>query len=225
MTTPQPFVFEPSGEAKRYAPATGRNRDAIIAVLRDILPATGTVLEIASGTGEHIVAFAAAFPSITWQPSDPDLAARASIAAWSAEGGFPNILPSLMIDASGDGWPIAAADGLLCINMIHISPWSATKGLLANAAACLAPGAPLYLYGPYIRDGVETAPGNLAFDASLRARNADWGLRSVASVSQEAAKHGLDFHHLVEMPADNLSLIYGRSVDNEWIGKQSLSVK
>jgi hypothetical protein len=208
MTEPQPFVFEDSGEAKRYAPATERNRDAIIAVLRDVLPAKGIILEIASGTGEHIVAFAQAFPALMWQPSDPDPAAIASVAAWSAEAGAPNLLAPITLDASAPEWPIAKVDAILCINMIHISPWGATQGLMAGAAARLAPGAPLYLYGPFIRDGIETAPGNIAFDASLRERNPNWGLRSVSEVSAEAARGGLTLRSLVEMPANNLSLVF-----------------
>jgi Protein of unknown function (DUF938) len=208
MTEPQPFVFEDSGEAKRSAPATERNRDAIIAVLRDVLPAKGIILEIASGTGEHIVAFAQAFPALMWQPSDPDPAAIASVAAWSAEAGAPNLLAPITLDASAPEWPIAKVDAILCINMIHISPWAATQGLMAGAAARLAPGAPLYLYGPFIRDGIETAPGNIAFDASLRERNPNWGLRSVSEVSVEAARRGLTLCSLVEMPANNLSMVF-----------------
>ncbi|MFM9851853.1 MAG: DUF938 domain-containing protein [Sphingomonadaceae bacterium] len=208
MTAPQPFVFAPTGEAKRFAPATERNREAIIAVLHDVLPEAGRVLEIASGTGEHVVAFARAFPALTWQPSDPDTAAIASIAAWSAEAGSANLLTPLTLDASAPEWPVASVNAVLCINMSHISPWTATQGLMAGAAARLAPGAPLYLYGPFLRDGVETAPGNVAFDASLRERNAEWGLRSVEAVCAEAAAHGFGFERLVEMPANNLSLVF-----------------
>ena len=179
-----PWMPSDGGEGdKRHAPATLRNRDAIAAVLGDWLPASGTVLEVASGSGEHAVHFAAAFPKLDWQPSDPDPSALASIAAWSAEAGLPNIAAPLHLDASAPDWPLGHADALLCINMVHISPWAATLGLFAGAARLLGPGAPLILYGPYLEADVATADSNLAFDESLRSRNPDWGLsiRGVAS--------------------------------------------
>ena len=140
---PAPFVFEPTGEAKRFAPATERNRDAIISVLRGVLPDSGTVLEVASGTGEHIVQFASAFGGLEWQPSDYDAAGLASIAAWFAESGLSNILPPVQIDASAADWPVVQADAILCINMAHIAAWAATEGLFAGAARILPTGAPL----------------------------------------------------------------------------------
>jgi hypothetical protein len=210
VTSPQPFVFDEAEGAKRFAPATKRNREAIAGVLADILPAAGTVLEIASGTGEHLVHFAARFPGLLWQPSDYDDAGLASIAVWSAEARLPNILPPARIDASADEWPVTSADAILCINMIHISPWEATIGLLSGAAKRLSHGAPLYLYGPYRRAGIATAPSNEAFDVSLKSRDPAWGLRQVEEVMAAANEAGLTFDQLIEMPANNLSLIFRR---------------
>jgi SAM-dependent methyltransferase len=192
----------------RHAPATARNREPILAVLRNILPPSGLILEIASGTGEHVRFFAENLPHLDWQPGDPDPDALASIAAWSE--GVPNIRPPLQLDASALDWPIARADASLCINMVHISPWAATEGLFAGAARLLPPGAPLYLYGPYRRDGVPTEPSNEAFDQSLKARNPEWGLRRVEDVIALATRTGLGFERLVEMPANNLSVIFRR---------------
>ena len=172
MASSLPWMPSDGGsDDKRHAPATLRNRDAIAAVLAKWLPATGTVLEVASGSGEHIVHFAATFPALHWQPSDPDPAGLVSIAAWCADAGLANIAPPLALDASADDWRIDRADAVLCINMVHISPWAATLGLLGGAARLLAPGAPLILYGPYIEPDVPTVDSNLAFDASLRTRD------------------------------------------------------
>lgn len=210
--TPRPWTPSDGGEGdKRHAPATLRNRDAIAAVLGDWLPASGTVLEVASGSGEHAVHFAAAFPKLGWQPSDPDPAALVSIGAWSAEAGLPNIAAPLHLDASAPDWPLGHADALLCINMVHISPWAATLGLFAGAARLLGPGAPLILYGPYIEAAVATADSNLAFDASLRSRNPAWGLREVEAVVDAAARHGFRFAERRAMPANNLMLLFRRS--------------
>jgi hypothetical protein len=209
--SPKPFVFEPTGEAKRYAPATERNRGAITDVLRETLPQQGTVLEIASGTGEHIVHFAACFPYLTWQPSDYDAAGLASIAAWSAEAALPNISPPVQIDASAPVWPIAKADAILCINMVHISPWSATEGLMAGAGRLLPRGAMLYLYGPYREQEVPTAPSNEDFDRSLKSRNPDWGLRSVEDVTALASEHSLLLDARISMQANNLSLVFRKT--------------
>ena len=196
---------------KRHAPATLRNRDAIAAVLADWLPATGTVLEVASGSGEHIVHFAATFPALDWQPSDPDPAGLVSIAAWSAEAGLANIAPPLALDAAADDWPIDRADAILCINMVHISPWAATLGLLAGAARLLPGGAPLILYGPYVEPDVPTADSNMAFDASLRARDPAWGLRHIDDVKVAGAAAGLTFAERRAMPANNLMLLFRRT--------------
>jgi len=209
MTGPAPWsAADGGGEAKRHAPATLRNRDAIVSVLREILPETGLVLEVASGSGEHVVHFAHAFPALDWQPSDPEPAALASIDAWRAEAAMANLRPPVVLDAAAGDWPIERADAMLCINMVHISPWAATEGLVARAGQLLPSGAPLYLYGPYIRTDVPTAESNLAFDASLRARNPDWGLRALDEVVVLATRHGLTFERLVEMPANNLSLVF-----------------
>ncbi|HWW58008.1 MAG TPA: DUF938 domain-containing protein, partial [Sphingopyxis sp.] len=201
------------GEAadKRHAPATLRNREAIAAVLADWLPASGTVLEVASGSGEHAVHFAAAFPGLDWQPSDPDPAGLTSIAAWRTEAGLANIAPPLAIDAAAAEWSVDRADAILCINMIHISPWEATLGLFAGAARLLAKGSPLVLYGPYIEADVPTAASNLAFDASLRSRDPAWGLRDTDAVKAAAADAGLAFVERRAMPANNLMLLFRRT--------------
>jgi len=209
MASSPPWMPEDGGsDDKRHAPATLRNREVIAAVLADWLPAAGTVLEVASGSGEHVVHFAAAFPALHWQPSDPDPAGLVSIAAWSADAGLANIAAPLALDAAAVDWPIDHADAILCINMVHISPWSATLGLLAGAARLLAPGAPLILYGPYIEPDVPTAEGNLAFDASLRARDPMWGLRYLDAVKAAAAASGLTFTERRAVPANNLMLLF-----------------
>lgn len=210
--TPQPWLAGKAGpEAKRHAPATLRNRDAIAAVLHDVLPTQGLVLELASGSGEHVVHFARLFPALRWQPSDPDLDALASIAAWAAESGLSNILPPIAVDVEADVWGVAHADALLCINMVHISPWSATIGLMRGAARLLPSGGMLYLYGPYMRADVDTASSNIAFDQALRARDSAWGLRNVDDVKKVAAQNGLLFDRMLEMPANNISLVFRKS--------------
>jgi hypothetical protein len=193
------------------APAVARNRDTILAVLREVLPAAGTVLEIASGTGEHAVHFAAALPHLAWQPSDPDAEARGSIAAHAAQAALANLLPPLELDASAPLWPITRADALVSINMIHISPWRAAQGLMAGAARLLSAGAPLYLYGPYRQHGLHTAPSNAAFDESLRARDPEWGVRDLDEVVALAAAHGFALQRTVPMPANNLSVVFHRN--------------
>jgi hypothetical protein len=193
---------------KSHAPATARNRDPILAVLREVLPASGLVLEVASGTGEHVRHFAEALPDLEWQPSDPDPDARASIAAWCED--LLNVRPPLALDATGR-WPVDRVNAILCINMVHISPWSATEGLFSEAARLLPSGAPMYLYGPYRRADVPTAPSNEAFDESLKARNAAWGLRQLDDVTALAGRNGMAFERLVEMPANNLSLVFRRT--------------
>jgi cyclopropane fatty-acyl-phospholipid synthase-like methyltransferase len=210
VTKSEPFVVDATGEAKRLAPATLRNRDAIAKVLESILPARGTVLEIASGTGEHLVHFAARFPHLNWQPSDYDETGLASVAAWSAEADLPNILPPIQIDAAAPDWPIAHVDSILCINMVHISPWAAAQGLFSGAVRLLPSGGALFLYGPYRRAGLPTATSNEEFDASLKAHNPCWGLRQVEDVVESAKAAGLAFDQLFEMPANNLSLVFRR---------------
>jgi len=213
MKQDAPAPWTPQGDGpdpRRHAPATLRNRDAIAAVLRDELPDVGLVLEVASGSGEHVVHFAVTFPALDWQPSDPDPAALASIAALRGDANLPNLRAPLLIDAASADWPIDAADAILCINMVHISPWSATLGLLASGAQLLAPDAPLILYGPYVEDDVPTAPSNLAFDQSLKDRNPQWGLRTLTDVDRAAADVGLERTRRVAMPANNLMLVYRR---------------
>lgn len=199
-------------DARRYAPAAARNREPILAALRGRLPAAGLLLEVASGSGEHAVHLAAAFPALAIQPSDPDPDARASIAAWAAETGLANIRPPLALDAAAAaGWPLAHADAVLCINMIHIAPWAAAEGLLRGAARILQPGAPLVLYGPFRRGGAHTAPSNEAFDASLRAQDPRWGVRDLEEVAELAATQGFGAPEVVPMPANNLTVVFLRA--------------
>jgi len=194
---------------KRVAPAAARNRDAIADVLARWLPASGCVLEVASGTGEHVVHFARRFASLIWQASDADSGARDSIAAWIEEALLPNLLPPLCLDALAADWPLAHADAVLCINMVHISPWEATLGLIAGAAQVLPTGGPLILYGPYRQAGLVTAASNEDFDASLKARDGAWGLRSVEDVAV-AARNGFSLDDIAPMPANNLMLLFRR---------------
>lgn len=195
---------------KRHAPAAERNRDPIAAVLREVLPTRGLVLEVASGTGQHAAYFARLFPGLEWQPSDPDPDALTSIEAWIADAGPANLREPIELDAAGT-WPVDYADAVLCINMVHVSPWTATLGLLAGAARLLPPGAPLILYGPYRRSGVETAESNEAFDRSLKARNPNWGLRDLGQVTAAAEAVGLVLEPVVEMPANNLSIVFRKT--------------
>jgi hypothetical protein len=195
-------------DARREAPAVARNRDPILAVLRGVLPARGLVMEVASGTGEHCAHFAAGLPELTFQPTEPEPEGRASVDAWCT--GLANVRAALALDAASDAWPVDRADAVLCINMAHIAPWQATLGLLRGAARVLGAGAPLVLYGPWIRPGVVTAPSNLDFDASLRERNPDWGLRRLDDL---VAAAGADFAapEVVEMPANNVTLVLRRA--------------
>jgi hypothetical protein len=198
-----------AGGARRSAPAALRNREPIAAVLRDWLPATGLVLEIASGSGEHAVHFARAFPQFEWQPSDLDPDALTSIGAWRCEADLANLRAPVLLDAASEEWPIHQADAVLSLNMVHISPWPAALGLIAGAARLLAPGAPLILYGPWLEEGVEPAPSNLAFDADLRRRDPAWGLRTVETFA-EAAAEGFSLAERRAMPANNLMLHFER---------------
>ncbi len=197
-------------DQRHHAPATLRNRDPILDVLRGVLPTTGLVLEIASGSGEHVLHFAQNLPGLTFQPSDPSPAALASISAWMASVDLPNIRAPMALDAATWPWPVTAADAFVCINMIHISPWASTEGLMRGAAALLQPGAPLYLYGPYRRAGVATASSNEAFDLDLKARNPAWGLRDLAEVAALAGREGFSGPEVTEMPSNNLSVVFRR---------------
>ena len=192
---------------RQYAPATLRNRDSILDVLRNVLPMSGLVLEIASGSGEHVVHFAKSFPSLVFQPSDTEPEALQSVAAWVKATGVTNVRAPVFLDAS-QPWPIASADGIICINMIHISPWHATLGLIKSAAAILPPAAPLYFYGPHKREGVATALSNQAFDRSLRDSNPTWGLRDIEAVAAVANSVGFSTPVVTEMPANNLSVVF-----------------
>jgi SAM-dependent methyltransferase len=196
---------------KQHAPAAERNCAPIAAVLREVLPESGLVLEVASGTGQHAARLASLFPELIWQPSDPDADALASIAAWRDEVAAPNLLPPIRLDAEGRPWPVERADAILCVNMVHISPWAATLGLLDGAAGLLPAGGPLIFYGPYRRSGIVTAASNEAFDLSLKSRNPEWGLRDLEEVSVAAGARGLGFERLFEMPANNLTLVYRRT--------------
>jgi hypothetical protein len=196
---------------KRYAPATARNRGPILDVLRAVLPQRGTVLEVASGSGEHAVCLARALPELVWQPSDPDPAARASIAAWSAEAGLANLRAPLTLDVRRDGLAMPDLVAIVAVNMVHIAPWQATEGLLAGAGGALPTGGLLYLYGPYFRAGHPTVASNAAFDAELRAQDPSWGLRSLEAVTAAAVAVGLHLDRVVEMPANNLSVVYRRT--------------
>lgn len=196
---------------KRHAPATERNRDPILAVLREELPARGLVLEIASGTGEHAVFFAARFPALVWQPSDASSSALESIAAWREESGLTNLRSPRRLDVTASPWPIDHADAVFCANMLHIAPWTACEGLMAGASSVLPPGGPLVVYGPFLREGVPTAESNLAFDADLRARNPEWGVRSLDRVSAVARQNGLGLERVVELPSNNVAAVWRRS--------------
>lgn len=196
---------------KRIAAAADRNKPFIAQVLSTVLPPSGLVLEVASGTGQHAVFFAEQFPHLTFQPTDYDAEARASIAAWVEEAARPNLRPPLALDATLPAtWPITAADAVLCVNMIHIAPWSAGLGLLDGAARVLPPGGPLILYGPFHVDHRPTAPSNADFDASLRARDPAWGVRDLGDVAEAAKARGLELAQVVDMPANNKTVIFRR---------------
>ncbi|KZY92319.1 SAM-dependent methyltransferase [Erythrobacter sp. HI0077] len=199
-----------AGQLKRHAPATARNSQPLAEVLARELPASGTVLEIASGSGEHAVFMARRFPALDWQPSDRDAEALASVDAWAAEARLANLRPAIALDAAAPDWPNVSADALLCVNMVHISPWDAAVGLFAGAGRVLGSGAPLVLYGPFVEPDVETAASNHAFDQSLRQRDPAWGLRSTADLDRLAAGHGMTRTARCAMPANNLVLVYRR---------------
>ncbi len=197
-------------DARQYAPATLRNRDFILGILRDVLPTKGLVLEIASGSGEHVVHFARNFPNLVFQPSDCEPDALQSVSAWVKATWVTNVRTPVVLDASQSSWPVASADGIICINMIHISPWEVTLGLVRGAAAILPSTAPLYLYGPFRREGFAMTPSNQAFDRSLRDRNPAWGLRDLEAVAVIAQSVGFSVPTITEMPANNLSVVFRR---------------
>jgi len=190
-----------------HSPAADRNKDAILAVLQQVLPAHGIALEIASGTGQHVECFAAALPAWQWQPTDADAAMLPAIAARTAS--LPNVRPPVLLDLLASSWPPGPFDAIYCANMLHIAPWACCAALMQGAEHHLAPGGVLVTYGPYIEDDVPTAASNLAFDASLRSRDAQWGLRRLADVAAEAERAGLALRTRHEMPANNLVLVFG----------------
>ena len=202
------FYEAPEAAGRRSAPAALRNRAPITEVLAEWLPTRGLVLEIASGTGEHVVHFAKRFPNLDWQPSDVHPDAMTSIAAWRAKSGLANVREPITLDAAAPDWPIERADAVLSINMVHISPWASALGLIAGGRRLLPEGAPLILYGPWLSDSIETAPSNLAFDADLRLRDERWGLRRVEDFT--AAADGFELVETRQMPANNLMLLYRR---------------
>jgi SAM-dependent methyltransferase len=195
----------------RTSPSTARNREPILEVIGPRLADGARVLEIASGAGEHAVFFARALPRVSWQPSDPDAEARASIAAWRAAANLPNLAAPIAVDAADPGsWPQQTVDAVVCINMVHISPWAATEGLMAGAARVLRTGGELFLYGPFLEADAPTAPSNLAFDLNLKGRNLAWGLRDLAAVDAVAAANGLGRVLRVAMPANNLTVAFAK---------------
>lgn len=198
---------------KRTAAAAERNRAPILEILLPLLPANGCILEVASGPGVHLVAFAEARPDLSWQPSDPDPAARASIAAWTDERGLAKVAPPLDLDVTRPDWPDQAGedggfDGLVIVNLLHVAPWAACAGLMAGAARLLAPGGFLFVYGPFTRDGRHNSEGNRQFDRALRASDPALGLRDLNDVAAAAAEQGLALEAVVDMPANNRSLVF-----------------
>ena len=201
---------EKTTEGKWTTPSAERNKGPILEVLARVLPRRGLVLEIASGTGQHVVHFANALPDLTWQPSDPDQELRHSIALRVTEEHRDNIERPIDLDVTRLPWPLQTADAVVAINMIHVAPWSVTLALFEGAKALLSPGQVLFLYGPYRRDGRHTSPGNAQFDLDLRARNPEWGLRDLEAVSDVAAGAGFELAEIVGMPANNFSLVFKR---------------
>jgi SAM-dependent methyltransferase len=205
------FFGEALDDGRRFVSAAERNREPILAVLRRTLPATGLVLEIGSGTGQHVAHFAREMPQLAWQPSDFDATAFGSIAAWVAHCGVGNVRAPVVLDVRGASWPVARADAVVCINVIHVAPWDVAAALLDGAARVLPAGGMLFLYGPYRRFGRHTAPSNEAFDAQLRASDPSWGVRDLETLTEHAAAVGLDPAEVVEMPANNFSVVFRRN--------------
>ena len=195
---------------KRTAPAAARNREPIADVLATVLPERGTVVEIASGSGEHAIHFATRFPQLRWQPTDRDTEALASITAYQAEAGLPNLLPPIELDVTRTPWPIEHADAIVCINMIHIAPIEAMEQLFAGASRVVPAEGLLYLYGPYRFHGTFTAPSNEAFDGSLRSRDPRWGVRDIREINAAATRTGFGLVDTIAMPANNHSLVFRR---------------
>jgi SAM-dependent methyltransferase len=197
-----------TSDPKLYHPHVARNREPILAVLKRFLPARALVLEVASGSGEHAAFFAKALPSVSWLPTDIDAKALASIAAFRAEAGVPNLLAPVRLDVTAPSWPVKRLDAIICNNMTHISPWAASEGLMAGAARTLRAGGMLFLYGPYKIDGRHTARSNQEFDAYLRSQNPEWAIRDLGEMRALAGRHGLTLIETVAMPANNLTVIF-----------------
>jgi SAM-dependent methyltransferase len=198
-------------DRRMFSPSVARNSAPILAVLQRVLPARGLVLEIGCGSGEHAVHFAGAMPNLSWQPSDPDSSSRASTTGWIEFSGLTNVLSPLDIDVRAmvwrEGLP-AQFDAIVSMNMVHIAPWAASLGLFAGAGALLRPGGVLFLYGPFMRDGVHNAPSNAAFDAALKAKDPTWGVRDIANLERVGKASGIDLRETIEMPANNTSLVF-----------------
>jgi SAM-dependent methyltransferase len=193
-----------------HSPAAQRNAEPILAELRRLLPPSGRILEIASGTGQHAVGFANALPRLEWQPSDVDPRALETVRTRVERAGLSNLHPPVYLDVEAGEWPVQGADAVVCVNLLHIAPWSATRGLLAGAARCLSAGGVLLIYGPFRVAGEHTAPSNARFDADLRARNTAWGIRDSADVAAIARAHGLDHEDTIALPANNHLLVFRR---------------
>ena len=204
------FDPQPAPSGGLHAAATERNRAPIVEVLRGVLPATGLVLELASGTGQHVAFFARAFPTLQWQPSDPSAAHRGSVRAWSAASGAVNIAPAVALDVERAPWPVTRADAILNINMLHIAPWSAAEALFEGASRLLPPSGVLLLYGPFKRGGQHMAESNQRFDDRLRGEDPRWGVRDLDDVAARATTVGFAAPEVIAMPANNLSLVFRR---------------
>jgi cyclopropane fatty-acyl-phospholipid synthase-like methyltransferase len=212
-----PVALEQRGmgaDQRMFSPSAARNVGPILAVLKQVLPTYGVVLEIGCGTGEHVVHFAEAMPKLTWLPSDPDSDARASTLSWIKLTGLNNVLPPLDVDVCANAWGVEQAapfDAIVSLNMVHIAPWAASLGLFAGAGRLLRASGLLVLYGPFMRNGTHNAPSNATFDASLKARNPSWGLRDIADLEHVAESSGLRLRETMEMPANNMSLVFCKS--------------
>jgi SAM-dependent methyltransferase len=202
------FAGTQLGDGRWFTQSAERNKEPILTVLRRVLPSSGRVLEIASGTGQHVVHFAAALPWLEWQPSDADPELRESVRRRIDAARLGNVRAPIDLEVCRVPWPVARADAVICINMIHVAPWQAAEALLAGAAALLGAGGVLFLYGPYRRHGGHTAPSNEAFDAQLRATDPAWGLRDMEAVVERASDAGLDLAEIVDMPANNFSVVF-----------------
>jgi SAM-dependent methyltransferase len=202
------FDPPPTASGGLHAAATERNRGPLLEILRRVLPPAGTVLEIASGTGQHVTFFARELPALRWQPSDPSPVHLDSIRAWTVASGADNVAPPVQLDVEIAPWPVAQADAILNINMIHIAPWTAAEALFRGAARLLPPAGVLLLYGPFKRDGQHTAESNARFDERLRGEDPRWGVRDLRDVEALAAAAGFGAAEVIAMPANNLSLVF-----------------